>query len=851
MQSLGLKCKGLITNPNTLEPGYVDGALAVADNIVIDKDNIAESRRGFSKYNQYVSLGSYTNTISDIFSYDDEIFIHYNNKIAIDPGDGSSWDEFSGTYSDPDTGFDLSPLEQNQNLYITTSAGIKKLDATDGDFGQSGIVRSLDGFGSVTGSTGWFNDDTAVAYRMLWGKYDANNNLILGSPSARLVMANSAGGSRNTELTWLIPSEITTDYFYQIYRSGLTESASDEPNDEMQLVIEGKPASGEITAGEFVVMDDVVDTLKGATLYTSPSQEGIANANEPPPFAKDMASFKNHVFYANTKTKHRLSLTLIGVSGTSFDVGDTFVVDSVTYTGAAAEDSNNDEFLVYGADTPAINIQETALSLVKIINKSSNNTGIYAYYLSGFEDVPGQILFERRSLDGASFTATSSAGDSFSPEIPSSGTNDDNTSDNEVKINRIYISKQQQPEAVPLFSYLDIGSANKAIKKIIALRDSVFVFKEDGVYKITGENIANFRVTLFDSNIDLIAPNSAVTFNNTIFCMTLQGVVSISDSGVAVVSRPIENLLLPLIQYSNFETTTFGVSYESERKYILFCVNGENQSYPTQAFVYNSFTNAWTRWTLDPLPTCGFVNKADDKLYYGGKLEGYQESWVHKERKTFSSDDYVDDDWGVLIQTVNSTTELELNRTDDCVVGYWIRQYMSTEGTYNLAKITAIDTDTRTVTLSPAQSNWSNDPINPVTIYKPITCRAKWVANTAGNPGMIKHFREASLFFRQDSTANLKIGYETNFQPGYTYTEKSLEYTGTWGDYSWGTVPWNGVDDTYNQPIRVGIPRQKQRCLWISFSVEGANAFSSFSLAGISAHFETVSERWQWNSADG
>ena len=822
----------------------VDGALSYADNIVIDKDNISESRRGFQKYGQYLDLGDYDHTINTFFNFDDKLLVHYDNKIALDSEANDPWIDYSGTYEQPDVGFRVRGLELNRNLYVNTSEGIKKLSATDGNFSQAGVVRSLDGFGSASGTTGWFDDAKSVAYRMVWGIYDDNKNLILGAPSSRLVVANTSGNSTEVALTFLIPEEITVNHFYQIYRSNLTEGILDEPNDELQLVLEGKPSAAEITAKEFTVLDTLVDDLKSATLYTSPSQQGIANGNDQPPYCKDMCSFKNHVFYANTKTRHRLSLSLIGASGGGFNIDDTITIDGVTYTGKASEDAAQDEFEVSDSASPAIAIDETALSLVKVINKSPSNTGIYAYYLSGFEDIPGKILFERRSLDGASFTAISSAGHAFSPLIPASGTNADNVSDNEVKQNRVYISKEQQPEAVPLFYFLDVGSANQSIKRVLALRDSVFVFKDDGVFRITGESINNFRVTVFDNNVKLLAPESAVNFNNTVFCMTLQGVVSISDSGIAVVSRNIEQELLKLIQFPNFANTTFGVSYESERKYILFCISSTNQDYPTQAYVYNSFTNAWTRWTITA--TCGIINSNDDKFYYGGKLVGYSSAWVHKERKTFTSDDFVDDDWGVSITNVNSSTLLTLNRTDDAAVGYWVRQFLVDTQEYVLAKITAVDTVNVRITVSPASSDWSTDPANPVTIYKPITCRAKWVANTAGNPGLLKHFREATLFFRQDSLADLKIGYETNYQPGYTFTEMSTVNTGLWGGFAWGTYPWDGLDDTFNQPIRVGVPRNKQRCLWISFSVEGANAFSSFALSGISANFEVVSERYAW-----
>jgi len=845
--TLSLRVKGLITNPNTLNPNVADGALAYADNIVVDKDNLAESRRGFSKYGQYLNFGdgNYDGTIENLFNYQDKLIVHYANKLALDPETNDEWQDYSGTFASPDINFRSRSIESNRNFYVTTNDGIYKLDGVDSQFETSGMIRALDGDGIVTGSSGWFETGKAVAYRLVWGKTDKNSNLILGSPSSRLVIGNASGGNRVTELTYLIPQGITTDNFYQIYRSNLSESLTDEPNDELQLVLEGKPASGDITAGFFTVMDELPSSLRGATLYTSPSQQGIANANEVPPYAKDMCVFKNHVFYGNTKTKHRFGLKVLGVGSSGFDIGDTLTINSIVFTGASGEVSANREFKVFDSASPAQDIEDTCLSLIRVLNKNASSTGVYAYYLSGFDDIPGQLLLEKVDFDDQEFSVQSSQGSAFIPELPVSGTTSDNVSENEERVNRVYISKPLQPEAVPLFSFIDIGSSNQAIRRIIALRDSVFVFKDDGIFKITGESTFNFRATLFDSTVKLLAPESVQTFNNTVFAMTLQGVVSISDSGISVVSRQIEQELLKLIQYPEFNRTTFAVSYESERKYILFCISSENQKFPTQAYVYNSFTNAWTRWTYTA--TCGVINNQDDKLYLGGKIISYSASWVYKERKTFTLDDYVDDDWGVQIVSKISPTQIVVNRTQDLVLGYWIRQFLANQGTYVLGKIIDIDYDTNTVTLeNSGDGNWSSDPVDQSTIYKPIVCRLKWVANHAGNPGILKQFREATLFFRQDTASTLNLGYETNFQPGYEFTQAVTVNAGLWGTFDWGTLPFGGLDDTFAQPVRIGIPRNKQRCMWISFSVEGSNAFSSFSVAGISTTFEVDSERFSF-----
>ncbi|TXG85836.1 MAG: hypothetical protein E6R13_01610 [Spirochaetes bacterium] len=154
-------------------------------------------------------------------------------------------------------------------------------------------------------------DNTQVAYRVVWGRKDLNSNLILGAPSQRSVISNSSGGTRDVSLTITIPSTITASDFVQVYRSGQSATSSTEPNDEMYLVYEKNPTAGEITARSMTFTDSTPDSLVGVTLYTSASQEGLLQANEMPPLAKDVAFFKGCLFYANTVSKQRLTLTLL------------------------------------------------------------------------------------------------------------------------------------------------------------------------------------------------------------------------------------------------------------------------------------------------------------------------------------------------------------------------------------------------------------------------------------------------------------------------------------------------------------------------------------------------------------
>ena len=88
----------------------------------------------------------------------------------------------------------------NGNLYFTTDTGVLKLEAADRPILNAGIPQALDlngfiGRGANDNGTGNYNGIlplySSYAYRVLFGRTDANNNLILGPPSSFIVLDNT------------------------------------------------------------------------------------------------------------------------------------------------------------------------------------------------------------------------------------------------------------------------------------------------------------------------------------------------------------------------------------------------------------------------------------------------------------------------------------------------------------------------------------------------------------------------------------------------------------------------------------------------------------------------------------
>lgn len=1002
-----LKAKGLNTYNNELN--LPAGSLIIADNVVIDKNDSIEPRRGMAKYGD--ELPETEDRIKQFLIYKDRILRHFGTTIQYDDGEGV-FTNFSGEFNELEDGLRLKYVESNGNLYFTTSDGIKKISALDASqfnsdanfITNAGAPKGLDLRGTLTSQVGgFFTTDSQVAYRVVWGIKDNNNILILGSPSERVVLINPSTGSDSIiTLTSTVPADIlSSEYFYQVYRSLLSSTDATVPDDELNLVYEEGVTSTDISNGYVTITDSTPEDFRvsGAPLYTNPiSGDGILQANDKPPIAKDITNFKESTFYGNTKTIQRRQLTLLGVG--DFTAGlSKFIISndsgSVTYNFEAAEDVALRNVLLSTSLSAAESIDETARSLVHIINRDSSGL-VYAYYLSGPDDLPGIMLFESRNLLDSEFYigVTDAIGTNFNPtlsesvhfhslsqglnpivatSVPHGYTSGDNIyidcqnsvptingvyeitvvnstgfqftadeivtisgsgfcykgdiySDNEEKPNRLYFSKTSQPEAVPLLNYIDIGSKDQQIKRIIALRDNLFVLKEDGVFIVSGSSAPNFSQSLLDRNSNISAPDSAAVLNNSIYCLATQGVVEINDGGSGVISYNIEDRILAVTnsKFVNSSSLAYGFNYDSDRAYFINLPTLSGDTTATQSYRFNHFTRSWTRFDLSS--TCGIVNPADDKMYLGDA----DNNFIRQERKNYDRSDYADLDYDINIATngiIDDTIQVDVS--SNITVGDVIVQeqyithsrfnrllkkldldsgldtdYFSTQemvigdDLYTslnqlMIKLNADDSGIEYISINPgtfyeANIDWDTiiDNLNntlsdsffndyqkitlttpfeaiitsinrttnittvsvelpffpgPITSYKGFISEIQWAPQDFGDPSVMKQVSAGTIIFNEAKFYGAELSYSTDLSGSFDTIPFLMYGTGTYGTGTYGDVSWGGP--TGDVPFRALVPRQKQRCRYITAKFLHFNARETFEILGISLDMRALSTK--------
>lgn len=846
-----LEAYGLITDPNPLS-SVKPGALASATNCSYDRLNIYEKTRGFKP------CATLSGLVKKFLTYQSKTLAYYlknttTQTLAHDTGDCNFVD-----YGTVENSYPMFSTSANSNFYFTSDDGVKKLDSVTGSILFAGVPRALGGTYTLIDTTGnIIQTAMAMWYRVVWGYTDLNNNLILGAPSPIIAILNQSGVTKDVELNFQIPDKITdTKFFYQIYRS-LEVVDTTFPLDELYLVDQVNLTDANITDGFIVYTDHKVVENLGATIYTAPSQQGIQNSYFQPPQCKDIGTFEGVNFYANTKTNQTTLITLqkvqadgfgyfsitgdtttgslivtnvsdtasvqIGQSITSADLpsGTTVLgktLTTITISQAALNTVVTSaitirDFLLIGseyyyasdANDPAnrywdvnTDIETATINLTNLINDIS--VAYNAYSLGIGEIDKGLFQIESMNFTDPVFTVNASQPSSFIPNLPVDSTNE------EFK-NRIYLSLPGKPESVPPGNAFDVGTQEYGIQRILFLRDSWFVFKEDGsIYRGVGSTLGDVSLRKFDENAKLRGIQLPAILNNEIYCFTDQGVLAISENGLQVISYSIERELFALSKTRNtsFEDVSFGIGYESDRKYIMFVTTNPDDEVATQAFVFNTLTRGWTRWERDV--SFGYWNIAEDRLYIATDI-------IKRERKDYQNTDFAESEVDVTITDVSGNL-ITLSSVTGVQVGWTLYQ----DETKSV--IESINGNILTLTKSLTFIE------GPAKVYEPVNFSFTYVPNSYGSLTQSKAHYEIVHFVEN-------VDFES-FSQTISNEDQGTPETDS-------MVPKSSALPL--QYIRTFLPKNNTRSTWLNITISQNEACTAFIYLGYTLIGDIISER--------
>lgn len=654
--------------------------------------------------------------------------------------------------------------------------------------------------------------------------------------------------------TFTIPDEIVLGDQVEVYRTALSASEDDAPGDEHRLIIRRAITSGELAAGVVTLTDDFDSTFLKENLYTNQNTgEGSSQGNGRPPYSTCMATFKGHTYYGDYQLEPELAVQLLDVeslvdntSSVTFTSGTT----SLTYTFSSAENQGLNRFKRFttaGEGTLAAAVRKTAKSLAKILNRDTTNSIIYAHYVSSATlDAPGKLLIVKRTVNTPAITMTannSTTGQSFTPEVPTSGATLISTS--RGLAHGLLRSKAQQPEAVPSLNIQKVGSQNKRILAIQTLPNAMIIYKEDGAFKLSGESDGfggfNFVVDELDSTVHLLGRRNIGILNGAGVVFTTQGLMRVSPSGTSVISRAVEIDLLKIAKFSNLDTRSFLVPYESERKVILWFQEENADLTALVGWVWNYMTDTWTRW--EKPVSCGIViATGDDKLYLGHAEDAY----ILQERKQLldTFDDYVDEDLAATVDVVGTTLDDEgLTVTQVTITFPQVIEngWLFSQGD-DRARVTDVSSvaDVYTLTLD---GELPDVTTGDATLSIPIQMLVEWAPEDLGSSAALKHFTKAQLYL-ESGTGTHRLGFRADTETEFEYVEDFVLGAGEgWGDIEWGDSEWGGGDSAVSQDLLTVIPRAHQKCRNLSCVYENHQALENPNVLQVSLDVRVISSR--------
>jgi hypothetical protein len=776
MDQVRLEASGLWLDPNELTTPA--GAMREALNVRIRRANIIEPRPGFPLTEVTGASGGGW----QIFSWSGETYAVFGGELWHIDGTPA---EVTAAGSSLDiTSSESFGEAMGRCFYVTTDDGVYRI-ATPGAVTAvlAGIpAAAVPLITAITGS-GVANGEH-VAMRVLFAD-TVNEQLLLGAPSESSTYANASGSTKGVSLQVPLPGWLSAGMSVQVYRTDVVAVAT-PTGDEMALARSQVILAGDVTAGYVTVtlLTDAAEVL-GASLYTNETQEGILQAAYPPPKAKAIAWWKQMAFYGDTSALDEYVLTGeasatalssgVGSIGGQF-IGDTTLGSPIITSLPGAHGIQVGCYVTEGgvvsvagtsipADARIIASGATTITLDR--NASATTVGVtfdalevldvagVSFINGAISDIAGLQFGSRQdlvalvasytnvTLDVSSYTAqaytltwrsvlafdigyqSAAAGGTLEGlygATPTSATTEDTIP------SRVMWSKTLQPEAVPLLQYQDIGDWRAPVMRMIATRDSLFVLKADGAWRITGDGPDSLRFEEFDRSLKIVHRRCADAHDNRVWAWTTRGVVAITEAGPEFMSEPSIREAIEASQANVAANPTVGGAFITgcdTQGCVLVGVPAANASGASAAaeyvYCYESNTGAWVRWA--PLTNVE---------WRGGVEHDGLITLVGDTNSTMTQDDDRTDAESAVTVTLAEATQATVGALGATGVGHRITQG-ATVAWLTESLGSAAYTTTATLVNGAATTAF------------PMTCEVEWCAPATS--GALAHWRQLRAQF--------------------------------------------------------------------------------------------------------
>lgn len=547
-----------------------------------------------------------------------------------------------------------------------------------------------------------------------------------------------------------------------------------------------------------------------------------------------------------------------GTKVVSFNEGATTItldatpINSGSFTAGDLVTINGTEFAIYTTQGPAnrwIKQSTDADPALRCYETSLNMATTIAYYSGVSIDVTAIkdeqlgagdgtfLIISNDPATAAAITITSSRPSAFAPDATAF------SKAATPKPGAIAWSAIDEPEAWPVLQTTPVGNVQRRVLALTPLDNALIVWKEDGVFRVTGTPPSNIVVDELtassESPLRLLSPQCVTVLGGTAYAWTDQGIAAVSEGGVqSVISGPIADVLRAyqgnltrgltnpargfwLRSHPRFGLLILSVSTSTSAVSSGDLVGG------TEQYVWSRTTGAWSRWTradrcltYDPAQDRMLACPVSDSMvaYYERSDEGVPESYVDAITASISATVATSVTTGLTTVTVAAADVPWTPSTCDVLAV----SGGDASGYNTVSSVVASGTDW-VYTLVGGGSAGS------VVVHQGIACTMQWQAQQQAGTG--QRWQELHLGFEQ-------------VQSAYVATMPVEVGGAAHRDAAVSTVTATITPTvTYSQPLRAGVPRACVRSPHFYPYAQICGAGFAWELASVYAHHTGTSRR--------
>lgn len=637
---------------------------------------------------------------------------------------------------------------------------------------------------------------------------------------------------RYSVLEVLLPPTAAAGDYIDLYFSesqvDLYENPQAVPDSDYYLAREIQLLGQDITNKRVLVDMSQGVFQKGIPLYTNPSDGDLSRKpNLLPPTANVIEQWKGSMFYGATAQRESIELIHTGGKQTSIPNFSLRYTDDIS--GAAAENFNIR--LINSSQnkpSPSVIIKKRVQLLCYTINTAS--TKWIAYYNNDIAESPGAFTVISRQAHRP-FLVFSPPNPWVGIEPPLPQTFDVNGFDKVQSVtdavkNRVYWSKANQPEAVPF--YVDVGASDKFVLSLKRLKDGLIVVKEDGIFSLYGEPATGIMsVREIDSTIKGVSSTGVTTLGNRVYAKTDHGVVAITESSTAIVSR---KQIEPLVKGKDEDYTQDTIMYANEADRTLYMCTSVNPATNTRiTYAYNFLTGSWSE--ISQLFDGGIV--IDSNLPLGTPALNNNRfiilgDTVYRERKENTKLDWCNSEVLITVASVtNGGRTINFSGSTVYPAGWALGTDNKPSATFSLFRV--VSSSPGSVTLDRPSSIVAS---NQVYLFEPISSVIRTAPIDGGDSSVVKHLTKFVINTKYDALSMIDIEFRNDWFRNTTPIRwEKEEVRRGWGTGAWGRFPWgNAPNETLiyltepSQIVQTEMPRATQKSSFIQAEITHAVA---------------------------